>query len=177
MQIGCRGLAAAAVGFDVKGELLPLVKAAHAGALDGGDVDEHIRAARVLHDEAVALLGVEKLNGTCSHNGLHLKTRHAFVAVRTIRAVQSGFCVFLRKPSGIFDLERAKPQGKLNREWRVYIQKRFAFGNCEAMTPEGQPQLLDRGAALSSLVVRGGDVEVEVCDPVFVDPERVRLNG
>jgi hypothetical protein len=45
------------------------------------------------------------------------------------------------------------------------------------LTPEGQPQLLDRGAALSSLVVRGGDVEVEVCDPVFVDPERVRLNG
>jgi len=25
--------------------------------------------------------------------------------------------------------------------------------------------------------VRDGDVEVEVCDPVFVDPERVRLNG
>jgi sarcosine oxidase subunit alpha len=25
--------------------------------------------------------------------------------------------------------------------------------------------------------VRNGDVEVEVCDPVFVDPERVRLNG
>jgi hypothetical protein len=45
------------------------------------------------------------------------------------------------------------------------------------LTPEGQPQLLDRGAALSPLVVRGGDVEVEVCDPVFVDPERVRLNG
>ena len=42
-----------------KEKLLPLVKAAHAGALDGGDVDEHIRAARVLHDEAVALLGVE----------------------------------------------------------------------------------------------------------------------
>ena len=32
MQIGCRGLAAAAVGFDIKGKLLPLVKAAHAGA-------------------------------------------------------------------------------------------------------------------------------------------------
>ena len=97
LQIGCRGLAAAAVGFDIKGELLPLVKAANPGALDGGDVDEHIRAARVLHDEAVALLGVEKLNGTCSHNGLLLKTRRAFAAVRTIRAVQSGFCVFLRK--------------------------------------------------------------------------------
>jgi methylglutamate dehydrogenase subunit C len=25
--------------------------------------------------------------------------------------------------------------------------------------------------------VRDGDVEVEVCDPVFIDPERVRLNG
>jgi methylglutamate dehydrogenase subunit C len=25
--------------------------------------------------------------------------------------------------------------------------------------------------------VRGGDVEVEVCDPVFVDPQRARLNG
>ncbi len=25
--------------------------------------------------------------------------------------------------------------------------------------------------------VRDGDVEVEVCDPIFVDPERVRLNG
>jgi len=45
------------------------------------------------------------------------------------------------------------------------------------LTPEGQPQLLDRGAALSPLVVRGGDVEVEVCDPAFVDPERVRFNS
>jgi hypothetical protein len=35
LQIGCGGLAAAAVGFDVKGELLPLAQAAHAGALDG----------------------------------------------------------------------------------------------------------------------------------------------
>jgi hypothetical protein len=38
------------------------------------------------------------------------------------------------------------------------------------LTPEGQPQLLDRGAALSSLVVRCGDVEVEVCDPVLSIP-------
>jgi hypothetical protein len=45
------------------------------------------------------------------------------------------------------------------------------------LTPRGQPQLLDRGAPLSPLVVRGGAVEVEVCDPVFVDPERVRLNS
>jgi hypothetical protein len=45
------------------------------------------------------------------------------------------------------------------------------------LTPEDQPQLIDRGAALSSLVVRGGDAEVEVFDAVFVDPERVLLNG
>ena len=69
----------------------------HASALDRLDVNEHIWAAVVLHDETKALLGVEKLNGTCSHSGLHSKTRHAFAAVRTIRAVQSGFCVFLRK--------------------------------------------------------------------------------
>jgi sarcosine oxidase subunit alpha len=25
--------------------------------------------------------------------------------------------------------------------------------------------------------VRGGDIEVEVCDPIFVDPQRVRLHG
>ena len=78
LQIGRGGLAAAAVGLDVEGELLPFVEVAHPRALDGGDVNEHIGAARVLDDEAVALLGVEKLDGTCSHDGLLWKTRHAF---------------------------------------------------------------------------------------------------
>jgi hypothetical protein len=35
LQIGRGGLAAAAVGFDVKGELLPLIKAPHAGGYNG----------------------------------------------------------------------------------------------------------------------------------------------
>jgi hypothetical protein len=50
-------------------------------------VNEHIRAARVLDDEAETLLGVEKLYGTLSHDGLHLKRIMRFVAVRTIRTV------------------------------------------------------------------------------------------
>jgi hypothetical protein len=86
LQIGRGGLAAAPVGFDVESQLLPLIEVRHAGALDGGDVNEHIRAARVLHDEAETLLGVEKLDGTLSHDGLHLKRLMRFVAERTIRA-------------------------------------------------------------------------------------------
>src|SRR5579871_2099954 len=77
LQVGRGGLAAAAVGLDVESQLLPLGQAAHAGALDGGDVNEHIRAALVLHDEAETLLGVEKLDGTLSHDGPPLKTHHA----------------------------------------------------------------------------------------------------
>src|SRR3984893_5801267 len=87
LQIGRGGLAAAAVGLDVERELLALDEIAHAGALDGGDVNEHIRAAGVLHDEAVALLGVEKLDGTLSHIALLWKRKMRFVAERTIRAV------------------------------------------------------------------------------------------
>src|SRR5208283_72117 len=75
LQIGSGRLAVLAISFDVERELLALVEIAHAGALDRRDVNEHIRAAVVLHDEAEALLGVEKLNGTCGHGGLLLKTR------------------------------------------------------------------------------------------------------
>src|ERR1700731_1190002 len=69
LQIGRGRLAAAPVGFDVERKLLALDQRAHAGALDRGDVHEHVRAARILHDEAVALLGVEELDGTLSHEG------------------------------------------------------------------------------------------------------------
>ena len=87
LQIGRSRLTAAAVGFDVEADLLPFVEVGHASALDRGNVYEHIRAARVLGDEAVTLLGVEKLDGTLSHDGLHLKTRNAFGAVQTICTV------------------------------------------------------------------------------------------
>src|SRR5665811_1199419 len=74
LQIGSGRLAVLAICFDVERKLLALVEIAHAGALDCRDVNEHIRPAAVLHDEAEALLGVEELNGTCGHSGLLLKT-------------------------------------------------------------------------------------------------------
>src|SRR6185437_11328447 len=74
LQIGSSGLAVLAVGFDVERKLLAFVEIAHAGALDRRDVNEHIRPAAVLHDEAETFLGVEELNGTCGHSGLLLKT-------------------------------------------------------------------------------------------------------
>src|SRR4029078_8238509 len=49
----------------------------HAGALDGRNVNEHIRAAIVLHDEPKTFLGVEKLNCTCGHRWPPYKTRKA----------------------------------------------------------------------------------------------------
>jgi hypothetical protein len=85
LQVNGGGLAAAPVGFDVERYLLAFDQRAHAGALDGGDVNEHIGAAGVLDDEAVAFLGVEELNGTLSHYGPPVETHHAFCAVQTIR--------------------------------------------------------------------------------------------
>src|ERR1700680_4313529 len=69
LQIGRGGLAAAAVGLDVERQLLALDQRAHAGAPARRDVHEDCGAARVLHNEAVALLGVEELDGTLSHEG------------------------------------------------------------------------------------------------------------
>jgi hypothetical protein len=142
LQIGRGRLAAAAVGFDVEGHLLPLNKAAHAGALDGRDVNEHIRATRVLRDKAIALLGVEKLDGTFGHDGPPLgKRMKRFRAVQTIRTVQIRICVCLRKAPwsarsfgkpvstlgssprpGFFRImrQRARRQVRPNRERRLY---------------------------------------------------------
>src|SRR5208282_595378 len=125
LQIGRSRLAAAAVRFDVERELLSLIEVAHASALDGGDVNEHIRAARVLDDEAEALLGVEKLYGTLSHDGLHLKRITRFVAVQTIRTVfNPDFALLGKGPLSPHDFLGSCSQGetsrRLNREWRVY---------------------------------------------------------
>src|SRR5712691_3892502 len=53
------------VGLDVEGDALPLGQRLEAGALDGGDVHEHVASAVVRLDEAVAALGVEELDRTC----------------------------------------------------------------------------------------------------------------
>ena len=57
----------------------------HASALDRLDVNEHIWAAVVLHDETKALLGVEKLNGTGGHHGLLIKREKRHCPTQTIR--------------------------------------------------------------------------------------------
>src|SRR6202047_4436814 len=111
LQIGGGGFAAAPVGLDIERQLLALDQRAHAGALDGGNVDEDVGAAVVLDDEAVALLGVEKLDGTLSHDGPPVGKRRmrfknpgepfARPSIRILRGLEEG-------------------QGRLNREWRVY---------------------------------------------------------
>ena len=63
-QIVSRGLAGTAVLHDLEVHLLAIVERAEARALDGGDVDEDVRSAGVRSDEAVALGGVEPLDGT-----------------------------------------------------------------------------------------------------------------
>src|SRR4051794_18995979 len=86
LQVGRGGLAALAVGLDVEGNLLPLGQAAHPGALDRRDVNEHVRAAAVLRDEAEAFLAVEELNCTGRHDDLLKDTRNRVLTRATICA-------------------------------------------------------------------------------------------
>jgi hypothetical protein len=65
---------------------------------NGGDVNEHIRAAGILNDEAEPLLGVEKLDSTLSHVGPPFESAERVLCRREPFArFKSGFCVFLRK--------------------------------------------------------------------------------
>src|SRR5579859_4447383 len=48
-------------------ELLALVETVHAGPLDGGDVDENVRASARRLDKPIALLGVEPFDRTGRH--------------------------------------------------------------------------------------------------------------
>ena len=64
------GLAAHLVRLELVGELLALSEAGHSGPLNRADVNEHIVAAVGRLDKAKALLPVEPLHNTCSHNRL-----------------------------------------------------------------------------------------------------------
>ena len=59
-----RVLAVPVVLDDVEAQLLTLDDGAHAGALDGRDVDEDVRLAVALLDEAEALGGIEELHSS-----------------------------------------------------------------------------------------------------------------
>ena len=60
-----RGLAAA---LHLVGEALVLVQGLHARRLDGGDVDEAVRAAVFRSDEAIAFVGVEEFDCADRHD-------------------------------------------------------------------------------------------------------------
>src|ERR1700730_15763571 len=69
-----RGGKLAALAHHVVADLLALVEGAHAGALDRGNMDEHVLSAVGRLDESEALLVVEELHGTFSHLWPPLKT-------------------------------------------------------------------------------------------------------
>src|SRR6185437_15651865 len=60
-------LAGAAVLLDLEVDLLAFDQGRQSSALDSGDVDENVRAARVRLDEAEALGGVEPLDRSSCH--------------------------------------------------------------------------------------------------------------
>src|SRR3974390_2136822 len=62
-----RLLAGTAVGHDLVRKLLTVVQRRQAGTFDGADVHEHILAAVIRLDEAVALGGVEPLHCSLAH--------------------------------------------------------------------------------------------------------------
>ena len=70
-----RGVFASLIG-DVKRNLLTFVQAAHACALDGAHVYEHIRATIIRLDKTKAFLSVEPFNCTLSHIGLLVETHY-----------------------------------------------------------------------------------------------------
>src|SRR5579862_8780405 len=114
LQIGGGGFALPRIGLDVEAKLLALDQAAHAGALDGRDMHEHIGAASILHDEPEALLGIEKLDGTSGHLSLleNAQRRHSpFEPLG--RITNPDLACYGEGPRG-------RQPSKLNRERRVY---------------------------------------------------------
>src|SRR5690606_6545107 len=67
-QLQVRGRAAAvAAGLQFIGDFLVVVQAGQAGALDRRNMDEHVLAAVIGCDEAIAFGGVEPFYGAGSH--------------------------------------------------------------------------------------------------------------
>src|SRR5215207_2627734 len=67
LQVAGGSFARPAIGEDLVRDLLALDQLRHTGALDGGDVDEHVAATIIRLDEAISLLVVEPLHGSGPH--------------------------------------------------------------------------------------------------------------
>jgi hypothetical protein len=63
LQVRGSGFSAARIDLHINRKLLAFVEIVHTSTFDYRDVNEHIRVAAVPHDEAIALLGIEELNG------------------------------------------------------------------------------------------------------------------
>lgn len=61
-------LAAALIFFQIEGNLLAFIEAAHSSAFNSADVNEHVRAAIVWLNESEAFLAIEPLDCTCLHD-------------------------------------------------------------------------------------------------------------
>jgi hypothetical protein len=73
LHIAGRALAGTPVSPDVEGYPLTFGKAAQTRTLNGADVNEHILAAIIRLDEAIALCAVAKLHCACGHCGASLR--------------------------------------------------------------------------------------------------------
>src|SRR5262245_2487437 len=91
LEVARRRLASAAVGDDFEGDLLAFIQTAHAGLLDGADVNEHILAACFRLNETKTLLGVEPLDDTCLHVNSLLDANVRNHGCNELQAVQSMF--------------------------------------------------------------------------------------
>lgn len=67
LQIAGRRLAGPSIGLDFVADLLPIREPGQSSALDRRNVHENIQAALIGLNEAITLLAVEPLHGTCSH--------------------------------------------------------------------------------------------------------------
>src|SRR5439155_11736324 len=84
-------------GRDLVLHLLPLVETAQPGALDRRDVNEHVPAAALGLDEAIALRRVEPLHCASSHLGPPLENAHVSTLGQSIRPKRSEICAVLKE--------------------------------------------------------------------------------
>jgi hypothetical protein len=70
LQVVSRHLAGLAVLDQFVADLLTIIEATHSGALDSGNMHEHIGAAVIRLDEAKALRCIEPFDGTSGHSFL-----------------------------------------------------------------------------------------------------------
>src|SRR5688572_8871766 len=84
LEVDGRGLAVGAL-LEVVADALVLVEAGQAGGFDRADMDEGVRAAAVVGDEAVAAVVIEEFDGADSHDrvlSLHWDVRESEVRPR-----------------------------------------------------------------------------------------------